>query len=54
MQPVRHVIMLLRESPGFGLKVQVSGYMNSLQGGHLSKTNISFSPKGVCFRESWQ
>ena len=36
----------LRESPGFSLEVRVSGYMNSLQGGHLSKADSSFGPEG--------
>ena len=44
---------LLYESPGFNLEVRVSGNLNSLQGGHLSKVDSSFGPEGVSFRESW-
>ena len=54
MQLVHHVIIVHCEgSPGFSLEVQLSGCMNSLLGGHLSKEDSSFGPKGIHFTGTW-
>ena len=51
MQPVRHVITVHYTEAWFQFECLGIRYLNSLQGGHLSKVESSFGPKGVYFRE---